>query len=49
MSEKQNKQPKKPKFSSYWIYGLVLLFLFVIMMRGDSSSANEVSYSKFKE
>ena len=49
MSEKQSKQPKKSKFSSYWIYGLVLLFLLFIMMRSDSSSGNEVSYSKFKE
>ena len=30
--------PKKPKFNTYWIYGLVIIGLLAVSMLGDSSS-----------
>ncbi|MFD0964960.1 ATP-dependent zinc metalloprotease FtsH [Pseudofulvibacter geojedonensis] len=49
MSENKNNEPKKLKFNSYWIYGLVFIGLLFFMMNTDSKSGNDVSISKFKE
>lgn len=49
MSANQNKEPKKVKFNAYWIYGIAFIFLLFLMLRSDSPSGKEVSFSQFKE
>ena len=34
----KEKQPNKPKFNTYWIYGIVIILLLGLSMFGDSSS-----------
>ncbi len=40
---------KKPKFSPYWIYGMIGLFLIFLIFSNDSGSSDKVTFSKFKE
>ena len=30
--------PKKPKFNTYWVYGLVIVGLLAVSLLGDSNS-----------
>ncbi|GAB1307436.1 ATP-dependent zinc metalloprotease FtsH [Urechidicola sp. KH5] len=48
---KDNKEQNKlPKFSSYWIYGLIIAVIIGFqMMRGVSTISNELSENKFEE
>jgi len=50
-NNKPNNNNKKPKFSPYWIYGLILaIFLFINLFGGMSSSAGiETTPSQFFE
>ncbi|MCH2194428.1 ATP-dependent zinc metalloprotease FtsH [Kordia sp.] len=49
MARDNNNMTKKPKFSPYWIYGLIGVFLLFLILSNDSGSADKVSFSKFKE
>lgn len=40
---------KKPKFSPYWIYGMIGIFLIFLIFSNDSGSNDKVTLSKFKE
>ena len=49
----ENKKPeinKKPKFSAYWIYAIIIIgFLALHFMNGDSmSDANKITVTEFK-
>jgi cell division protease FtsH len=45
-----NSPKKKPqiKFSLYWMYGIILMFLFGMMYIDDTSVSKEVNYSDFE-
>jgi cell division protease FtsH len=49
MSENNKNTPKKLKFNAFWIYGIVSLVLLFFILNSNSSTENEVSFSKFKE
>ncbi len=49
MSEKKKDQPKKIKFNSLWIYGIISLVLLVIILKTEAPKGNEYSITKFKE
>lgn len=49
MAKDNNNMTKKPKFSPYWIYGLIGVFLLFLIFSSDSGSGDKVSFSKFKE
>ncbi len=40
MSKENNKNPKKPKFNSWWIYGLIAILLIGFQFLGSSSFSN---------
>ena len=45
-----NKPSKMPKFNFYWVYALLMVFLLsMLWMNGDSSVAQEVSWTQFDE
>jgi cell division protease FtsH len=45
-----NKEPKKPKFNSYWIYiGIIVIFLGVQFFGGSGfSEPNKTSLAQFE-
>jgi cell division protease FtsH len=49
MSENNKNTPKKIKFNAFWIYGIISLVLLFFILNSNSSSENQVSFSKFKE
>lgn len=49
MSENNKNTPKKIKFNAFWIYGIISLVLLFFILNSNSSTENEVSFSKFKE
>ncbi|MFK7748350.1 MAG: ATP-dependent metallopeptidase FtsH/Yme1/Tma family protein, partial [Kordia sp.] len=49
MAKDNNNMTKKPKFSPYWIYGLIGVFLLFLIFSSDSGAGDKVSFSKFKE
>ena len=51
-----NNQPKMPRFNMGWIYGIVLVTLFILFftgggnaLGGGASASQEASYTKFQE
>jgi cell division protease FtsH len=49
MANDKKNTTKKPKFSPYWIYGLIGVFLLFLVFSNDSDSGDKVSLTKFKE
>ncbi|WP_298425289.1 ATP-dependent zinc metalloprotease FtsH [uncultured Kordia sp.] len=49
MANNNKNIDKKPKFSPYWIYGMVGLFLIFLIFSNDSGSDDKVTFTKFKE
>ncbi|WP_046743583.1 ATP-dependent zinc metalloprotease FtsH [Kordia zhangzhouensis] len=49
MAKDNNNMAKKPKFSPYWIYGLIGIFLIFLIFSNDSGGSDKVTFSKFKE
>jgi len=51
MSKENNKNPKKPKFNSWWIYGMIAILLIGFQFLGSSSfnNSSETNISKLHE
>ncbi|WP_430409748.1 ATP-dependent zinc metalloprotease FtsH [Kordia sp.] len=49
MANNNKNIDKKPKFSPYWIYGMVGLFLIFLIFSNDAGSDDKVTFTKFKE
>jgi len=49
MSDNDKNEPKKLKFNVFWIYGAISIILLFFVLNNNSSTENEVSFSKFKE
>ncbi|WP_046758793.1 ATP-dependent zinc metalloprotease FtsH [Kordia jejudonensis] len=49
MANNNKNIDKKPKFSPYWIYGMIGLFLIFLIFSNDSGSDDKVTFTKFKE
>jgi len=49
MANDKKNTSKKPKFNPYWIYGLVGVFLLLLVFSGDTDTGDKVSITKFKE
>lgn len=51
LPKNNNNNKKKPqiKFSMYWMYAFILLFLFAMFYFDDNSVSEEVNYTKFQD
>ena len=51
MAKDTNTNPKKPKFSSWWIYGLIAIFLigFQFLNSGNFAGTNTTTTSELQE
>jgi cell division protease FtsH len=49
MAKDNNNMTKKPKFSPYWIYGLIGAFLLFLVFSNNSGADDKVTLTKFKE
>ncbi|MGH1386247.1 ATP-dependent zinc metalloprotease FtsH [Kordia sp.] len=49
MAKDNNNMTKKPKFSPYWIYGAIGVFLLFLIFSNDSGADDKVTLTKFEE
>jgi len=49
MSDNNKNEAKKPKFNVFWIYGAISLVLLFFVLNNNTTTENDVSFSKFKE
>ena len=50
MDNNNSKKPVNPRFNSYWIYGLIALFLLGLNFYSMTNGSNEaITYSKFED
>ena len=47
--EKPNLNPKMPKFNAYWIYGIIIVALFLIPLFNTSTGTKEIPWSVFEK
>ena len=49
MSSKNDKPDKSIRFNIYWMYGVIIIMLLVLLLTGESSSNKEMAWTEFQQ